>query len=47
MNSNTKLNSIVPSMIDVEKFQNMELLEQQKREQFFSQHSPEHYYHTI
>lgn len=31
----------------VEKFQNMELLEQQKREQFFSQHSPEHYYHTI
>ena len=31
----------------VEKFQNMELLEQQKREQFFSQHSPEHYYHAI
>lgn len=30
-----------------EKFQNMELLEQQKREQFFSQHSPEHYYHAI
>lgn len=31
----------------VEEFQNMELLEQQKREQFFSQHSPEHYYYTI
>ena len=30
-----------------EKFQNMELLEQQKREQFFIQNSPEHYYHTI
>lgn len=31
----------------VEKFQNMELLEQKKRDQFFSQHSPEHYYHAI
>ena len=31
----------------VEKFQNMEVLEQQKRDQFFSQHSPEHYYHAI
>lgn len=31
----------------LEKFQNMEVLEQQKRDQFFSQHSPEHYYHEI
>ena len=31
----------------VEKFQTMEVLEQQKRDQFFSQHSPEHYYHAI
>lgn len=31
----------------VEKFQNMEVLEQQKRDQFFSQHSPEDYYHAI
>jgi regulator of RNase E activity RraA len=30
-----------------EKFQHMELLEQQKREQFFSQHPTEQYYHSI
>lgn len=30
-----------------DKFQNMELLEKQKRDHFFSQHSPEQYYHTI
>ena len=30
-----------------EKFQQMELLEQQKREQFFSQHPTEQYYHSI
>lgn len=31
----------------LEKFQNMELLEKQKRDQFFSQHSAEQYYHAI
>ena len=30
-----------------EKFQHMELLEQQKREHFFSKHSAEHYYHNL
>ncbi|OTG98317.1 dimethylmenaquinone methyltransferase [Acinetobacter sp. ANC 4654] len=31
----------------LEKFQNMELLEKQKRDQFFKQHSLEQYYHAI
>jgi len=31
----------------VAQFQNMELLEQQKRDQFFKQHPPEDYYHQL
>jgi len=31
----------------VEQFQNMELIEQQKRDQFFKQHQPEDYYYLL